>query len=45
MPREVFMSGVDQSKVDYSTEKFLDEVEKKLNYKNGIVDITIQKNK
>ena len=27
------MSGVDQSKVDYSTEKFLDEVEKKLNYK------------
>lgn len=33
MPREVFMSGVDQSKVDYSTEKFLDEVEKKLNYK------------
>ena len=33
MPREVFMSGVDQSKVDYSTEKFLDEVEKNLNYK------------
>lgn len=32
MPREVFMPGVDQSKVDYSTEKFLDEVEKKLNY-------------
>lgn len=28
MPREVFMSGIDQSKVDYSTEKFLDEVEK-----------------
>lgn len=24
------MPGVDQSKVDYSTEKFLDEVEKKI---------------
>lgn len=27
MPREVFMSGIDQSKVDYSTEKFLEKVE------------------
>ena len=28
MPREVFMSGVNQSKVDYGTEKILDEIEK-----------------
>ena len=33
MPREVFMAGVDQSKVDYSTEKFLDELEKNIKNK------------
>ena len=33
LPREVFLSGIDQSKVDYSTEYFLDEIEQKLNYK------------
>jgi len=33
MPREVFLSGIDQSKVDNSTEYFLDEVENKLIYK------------
>ena len=33
MPYEVFMSGVDQSKVDKSTEEFLDEIEKITDYK------------
>ena len=33
LPYEAFLSGVDQSKVDQSTEKFLDELEQKLNYK------------
>lgn len=33
IPREVFLSGIDQSKVDNSTEYFLDEVENKLIYK------------
>ena len=33
MPYEVFMSGVDQSKVDKSTEKFLDEIENIIEYK------------
>lgn len=32
-PREVFMSGLDQSKVDKTMERFLDEVEEKVNYK------------
>ena len=41
MPYEVFMSGVDQSKVDKSTEEFLDEIENITEYKNGIVVITI----
>ena len=33
LPYEVFLEGVDQSKVDKSTEEFLDIVEEKLNYK------------
>ena len=33
MPCEVFLSGVDQSKVDKSTEEFLDEVESNIQYK------------
>lgn len=33
LPYEVFLSGIDQSKVDQSTEKFLDIVEDRLNYK------------
>ena len=33
MPYEVFMSGVDQSKVDKSTEEFLDEIENIAEYK------------
>lgn len=33
MPYEAFLKGVDQSKVDNDTEKFLDEVESKLEYK------------
>lgn len=33
IPREMFMSGVDQSKVDNSTEEFLDKVEETLQYK------------
>ena len=33
MPYEVFMSGVDQSKVDKSTEEFLDEIENITDYK------------
>ena len=33
MPYEVFMSQVDQSKVDKSTEKFLDEIEDNTDYK------------
>lgn len=32
-PREVFMAGLDQSKVDKTMERFLDEVEEKVNYK------------
>ena len=32
MPYEVFLSGIDQSKVDNSTEKFLDIVEQSTNY-------------
>lgn len=32
-PREVFMAGLDQSKVDKAMEHFLDEVEEKVNYK------------
>lgn len=32
-PREVFMAGLDQSKVDKTMEHFLDEVEEKVNYK------------
>lgn len=33
LPYEVFLSGIDQSKVDQSTEQFLDMVEKRLKYK------------
>lgn len=33
LPCEAFLSGVDQSKVDQTTEKFLDELERNLNYK------------
>ena len=33
LPYEVFLSGVDQSKVDYTTEEFLDEIEMKTEYK------------
>lgn len=33
LPYEVFLEGIDQSKVDQITEKFLDVVEDKLNYK------------
>lgn len=33
MPYEAFLKGIDQSKVDNDTEKFLDEVEAKLEYK------------
>jgi len=32
LPFEAFLSGVEQSRVDQSTEKFLDELEQKLNY-------------
>ena len=32
MPYEVFISGIDQSKVDNSTEHFLDEIESNLDY-------------
>ena len=32
-PIEMFISGIDQSKVDDSTEKWLDEIENKLDYK------------
>ena len=32
-PVEVFMSGVDQSKVDKSTENWLDKIEDRLSYK------------
>ena len=33
IPREMFISGIDQSKVDTSTEEFLDKIESKFNYK------------
>ena len=33
MPYEVFISGIDQSKVDNSTEEFLDKIESNTNYK------------
>lgn len=33
IPREMFISGINQSTVDFSTEKFLDKVEEKVNYK------------
>ena len=32
IPREMFLSFIDQSTVDYSTEKFLNEIEKKIKY-------------
>lgn len=31
-PRDVFMQGLDQSKVDKSTEQFLDKIEENINY-------------
>ena len=33
MPYEAFISGVDQSKVDKTTEEFLDEIENTTKYK------------
>ena len=33
IPREMFISGINQSTVDFNTEKFLDKVEEKVNYK------------
>lgn len=33
IPYEVFMSGIDQSKVDNTTEEFLDKIESTVNYK------------
>ncbi len=33
LPYEVFLPGIDQSTVDQSTEKFLDDIENTLNYK------------
>lgn len=33
LPREMFLEGIDQSKVDNSTEYFLDEIEKSTDYK------------
>ena len=33
LPREVFISGIDQSKVDNKTEHFLDEIEDETDYK------------
>ena len=32
-PREMFIKGIDESRVDTSTEKWLDEIEKKVDYK------------
>lgn len=32
LPREMFLSGINQSTVDYSTEYFLDEIEESTNY-------------
>jgi len=32
LPYEAFISGIDQTKVDYSTEKFLDEIELNVKY-------------
>ena len=32
LPREMFLAGIDQSTVDYSTEYFLDEIEESTNY-------------
>ena len=32
LPREMFLLGIDQSTVDYSTEYFLDEIEESTNY-------------
>lgn len=34
LPREMFLSGIDNSKVDYTTEYFLDEIEDKTTYNN-----------
>lgn len=45
MPYEVFMSGIDQSKVDKSTEGFLDEIENITDYKNYHIDKTIDKHR
>ncbi len=33
LPREMFLDGIDQSKVDNSTEYFLDEIEENTSYK------------
>lgn len=32
LPREMFLAGIDQSMVDYSTEYFLDQIEESTNY-------------
>ena len=34
-PTEVFLEGLDQSKVDRTTEEWLDKIEDRLNYQNG----------
>ena len=33
LPHEAFLDGIEQSKVDYGTEKFLDFIEENVNYK------------
>lgn len=32
LPREMFLDGIDQSTVDYSTEHFLNEIENRVDY-------------
>lgn len=40
-PVEMYLDGIDQSKVDKSTEEWLDKIEDKLTYKNGTAVIII----
>ena len=42
-PVEMFLPGINQSKVDKSTEEWLDEIENRLSYKNGMQVIIIVK--
>ena len=44
-PTEVFLSGLDQSSVDKSTEDWLDGIEDRLDYKNGTAATTIPGNR